>query len=331
MLSHRNNRLDPPGSAAIATQAVVFEEPGHLRLRELTLPDPGPRQVQVDVEWSGISTGTEKLLWSGAMPPFPGLGYPLVPGYETVGRIVAAGPEAVARVGERVFVSGARCFGEVRGLFGGAASRVVVDADKALPVPDTNSEEAVLLALAATAFHATETSRTQDDPPDLIVGHGALGRLLARIVVARYGREPTVWEIDPIRQSGAAGYSVMHPDADTRTDYRRVIDVSGDSAILDTLIGRLAPHGEIVLAGFYAESLAFAFAPAFMREASILIAAEWQPDDLRAVSDLVNEGRLSLADLVSHRASAADAAGAYPTAFNDPSCLKMVLDWRSNA
>jgi myo-inositol-1(or 4)-monophosphatase len=34
---------------------------------------------------SGISTGTERLLWDGTMPPFPGLGYPLVPGYETVG------------------------------------------------------------------------------------------------------------------------------------------------------------------------------------------------------------------------------------------------------
>ena len=34
----------------------------------------------MDVEWSGISTGTERLLWSGRMPPFPGLGYPLVPG-----------------------------------------------------------------------------------------------------------------------------------------------------------------------------------------------------------------------------------------------------------
>ena len=43
----------------------------------------------MDIEWSGISTGTEKLLWSGRMPPFPGMGYPLVPGYESVGRIVA--------------------------------------------------------------------------------------------------------------------------------------------------------------------------------------------------------------------------------------------------
>ena len=51
------------------------------------------------------------------------MGYPLVPGYESVGRITAAGPAAGGRIGERVFVPGAKCFGDVRGLFGGAASR----------------------------------------------------------------------------------------------------------------------------------------------------------------------------------------------------------------
>ena len=97
-------------------------------MRRLQLPEPGPADLVVDVEWSGISTGTERLLWSGKMPPFPGMGYPLVPGYETVGRVVEAGGEAGTAVGARVFVPGAKCFGDVRGLFGGAASRLVVPA-----------------------------------------------------------------------------------------------------------------------------------------------------------------------------------------------------------
>jgi 3-hydroxyethyl bacteriochlorophyllide a dehydrogenase len=331
MLSHREKGLGSPPEAANAAQAVVFEEPRQLRVRQLSLPVPGPRQVQVDVEWSGISTGTEKLLWNGAMPDFPGLGYPLVPGYETVGRIVAAGSEVADRIGERVFVSGARCFGDVRGLFGGAASRVVVDADKALAVPDAVGEDATLLALAATAYHALNLSGVSQRVPDLIVGHGALGRLLARLVRAQYSTATTVWEIEPLRQQGACDYTVVHPDADERCDYRRVIDVSGDAAILDSLIGRLAPRGEIVLAGFYAEPVSFVFPPAFMREVSIQVAAEWQPDDLQAVTKLMADGRLSLADLVTHRASATDAASAYPTAFGDPACLKMVLDWRTAA
>src|SRR5499427_1922950 len=100
------------------TVAVVLEKPEQLVLSTLPLSPPGDEDVVVDIEWSGISTGTERLLWSGRMPPFPGMGYPLVPGYESVGRVSDAGAKSRRRCGEQVFVPGARCFGEVRGLFG---------------------------------------------------------------------------------------------------------------------------------------------------------------------------------------------------------------------
>ena len=50
-----------------------------------------------------------------------------------------------------------------------------------------------------------------------------------------------------------------------------------------------------------------------------------------AVAELVGDGRLSLAGLITHSAAAADAPEVYPTAFDDPSCLKLVLDWRGYA
>ena len=68
-----------------------------------------------------------------------------------------------------------------------------------------------------------------------------------------------------------------------------------------------------------------------MREARIRVAAQWLPADLAAVSDLVAAGRLSLDGLVTHRARASDAAAAYRTAFDDPDCLKMVLDWKGTS
>ncbi|MFX8047674.1 hypothetical protein ABTK64_20375, partial [Acinetobacter baumannii] len=77
----------------------------------------------------------------------------------------------------------------------------------------------------------------------------------------------TVWETNPVRQGGAEGYRVLHPQDDARRDYRAIYDVSGDAGLLDTLIGRLAFGGEVVLAGFYAQPLSLNFAPAFMREA----------------------------------------------------------------
>lgn len=313
------------------TLAVVLEQPERLALSQIDLMPPGERDVMVDIEWSGISTGTERLLWSGRMPPFPGMGYPLVPGYESVGVVRTVGPRSGRSVGEHVFVPGATCFGKVRGLFGGAAATVVVPESRVVPIDERLGEDGVLLALAATAYHAMSVPGAQ--PPELIVGHGVLGRLLARLtpLITEEQAIPVVWEQNPERIDGALSYPVIDPDDDPRRDYGAIYDASGDPALLDSLILRLALDGEIVLAGFYSEPLSFSFPPAFMREARIRVAAEWRQSDLAAVKELIESGRLSLAGLITHRRQPADAAIAYQTAFNDPRCLKMILDWRACA
>lgn len=313
--------------------AIVFDAPQALRVSELPLQAMGEDELTVAVEWSGISTGTERLLWSGRMPAFPGMGYPLVPGYETVGRVVDAGPAHQARLGQRVFVPGAKCFGPVRSLFGGAASHLVMPAGRALPLAESVGREGVLMALAATAYHAVARGGQPGPiaPPELIVGHGVLGRLLARLTVAAGCPAPTVWECHPTRQAGAEGYTVCTPDDDPQRRYRTIYDASGDAGLLDRLITRLAPGGEVVLAGFYSDRLSFDFAPAFMREATLRCAAEWQQPDLLAVRELVETGRLSLDGLITDRCDATQAQDAYARAFEDPACLKMVLDWSACA
>ena len=310
------------------TVAVVMEGPEQLSLRRLALQSFAADDVVVDIEFSGISTGTERLLWTGRMPSFPGMGYPLVPGYESVGRIIDAGTNAKARIGETVFVPGASCFKDARGLFGGAARRLIVPSARAISIRDSVREQGVLIALAATAQHAISAG---DTPPRLIVGHGVLGRLLARLTIAGGHAAPVVWEKNPARRGGAAGYAVMDPDEDDCRNYESIFDVSGDSAILDTLIARLRRGGEIVLAGFYEKPLSFAFAPSFMREARIRVAAEWKPYELDATLAAIHSGRLSLDGLITHRMDAQKAPDAYPIAFGDSACLKMVLDWKGCA
>jgi len=305
--------------------AIVFQQPKSLAIKRLALPDMGATDVQVQVEFSGISTGTERMLWDGSMPAFPGMGYPLVPGYETVGRVVAAGDQATVPVGSRVYVPGSQCFQEARNLFGGSASRLIIPSARAMPIEETLAERGVLFALAATAYHAHSAPGTQQ--PDLIVGHGVLGRMIARLSVLA-GTKPVVWDTNPARRTGAVGYDVIDPSDDSRRNYKCICDVSGVGSLLDDLISRLAPGGEVVLAGFYDAPLSFVFPPAFMREARIRVAAQWSPPDLAAVIALAGDGRLSLDGLITHQHDASQADVAYRTAFGDADCLKMVLDWR---
>jgi 3-hydroxyethyl bacteriochlorophyllide a dehydrogenase len=311
--------------------AVILEAPRSIALRKLMLHGSAsdasdrlaPSDVVVSVRWSGISTGTEKLLWSGEMPPFPGMGYPLVPGYESVGTIVDAGREAQGRIGDWVFVPGAACYRDARALFGGTAQTVIVPSARAFPVGETLGASATLFALAATALHALNGGPA----PELIIGHGALGRLLARLAIARGAPPPTVWERHPQRRTGAQGYPVIAPKDDDRHDYATIYDASGNADCLDMLIPRLRHGGEVVMAGFYANRPSFAFAPAFMREARFRIAAEWKPDDLVETRALVAAGTLSLGGVISHCRPASQAARAYPETFLAADCLKTVLDW----
>ena len=309
------------------TLAVVVEEPGQVSLRTLGMTPPEGDDLVVAVEYSGISMGTEKLMYNGSMPMFPGMGYPLVPGYEAVGRVVDAAPDGRHRIGETVFVPGSSKFIGARGLFGGSASTLITGSARVLGIPAGLGEAAVLMSLAATAQHALAGGAL----PDLIIGHGTLGRLLARMAMAAGGPPPVVWEINPDRMAGAEGYTVTTPERDERRDYMSVYDASGDPNILDPAIMRTARGGEIVLAGFYADALNFQFAPAFRRETRIRIATEFLPADLAAVIAMVDKGQLSLDGLVTNLVPAADAATAYGQAFSDATCLKMVFDWRDAA
>jgi 3-hydroxyethyl bacteriochlorophyllide a dehydrogenase len=314
----------------VQTTAVILRGARDLGLATLGLTSPGPDDLVVEVAQSGISTGTEKLFWSGTMPPFPGMAYPLVPGYEAAGQVVEAGADTGFRVGETVFVPGANCFtGNVRGLFGGAARYLVTKAARVARIDSGMGPEGALLALAATARHALAGFNTA--LPDLIVGHGTLGRLLARLTIAAGGKPPTVWEVNPARRDGATGYPVIALEDDPRRDYRAIYDASGAKGLLDQLVMRLQKGGEVVLAGFYSEPVAFAFPPAFMKEARIRIAAEWAPEDLVATRALIESGALSLSGLITHCRPASDAADAYETAFTDAGCLKMILDWKGQA
>ncbi|GIT91399.1 2-desacetyl-2-hydroxyethyl bacteriochlorophyllide A dehydrogenase [Jannaschia pagri] len=310
------------------TEAIIMSGPGDIALGDLGLVDPQAGSVVVDIRQSAISTGTEKLLWSGEMPPFPGMGYPLVPGYEAVGEVVEARGTNLLKVGDRVFVPGADCYDGARGLFGAAAARVVTPADRLVKVDPGQGAQGALLALAATARHAIAGLRV--DLPELIVGHGAFGRLLARLTVAA-GGAPTVWERAAERRGGAQGYEVIDPETDDRRDYRTIYDASGNAGLLNDLVGRLAKGGEIVLAGFYPQPVSFAYPPAFMREARFRISAEWTRDDLVATRDLVEDGVLSLDALITHTRPAHDAPEAYAQAFAAPDCLKMILDWEHTA
>jgi len=313
----------------IETEAVIIKDPGKLYLGNVALREPTAGEVVVETHFSGVSTGTERLFWNGEMPTFPGMGYPLVPGYEAVGEVVDTRGSNKLKLGDFVFVPGANCYKDVKGLFGASARQLIVSEEKLIKIDKNLDSTGTLFALAATARHAI--AGLGNKMPNLIVGHGVLGRLLARLTIAAGGEPPVVWETNPSRISGAEGYEVLNPVDDNKRDYESIYDASGDPSILDQIIQRLKKNGEIVLAGFYSNPLTFTFPPAFMREAKIRISAEFTTEDVSITKSLIETDSLSLDNLISDTRPAEASTEAYKVAFEDTNCLKMVIDWRNAA
>ena len=211
--------------------AIVLDASSTLTVKTLKLKPFETEDLEVEVSASGISTGTEQLLWDGTMPPFPGLGYPLGSNYETISTGARVGASSDIRVGDTVFIPGSYSFLGMRNIFGRAGSRLIV-------APELGHKD-VLVALAATCYHAVAFGclRQPMVPPDLIVGRGVMGRLLARICLAQDWPAPTVWDTQSARRCGATGYPCIHP---TRTCVRatRRSSTSAATAVFSMALSR---------------------------------------------------------------------------------------------
>ena len=293
------------------TIAVVLKQPEQVELNRLALTAPTADDVVVDVDWSGVSTGTERLLWSG---PHAAVSRH---GISAGARLRIGRPRGRCRrgsataIGPAVFIPGATLLRRSARAVRRRRRRVwwCRRARRA----DRRGARRTRRAAGARRDRLSRHRRQRRVAPDCIVGHGVLGRLLARLAGGRR-HAPTVWETNPMRHRRRRGlWRGRIPDDDPRRDYRAIYDVSGDAGLLDTLIGRLAP-GRRDRAGrllrragcrspFRRPSCArrgFASPPNGSRPISI------------AVTALIEIGRLSLDGLITHRMPATQRAGRLP-------------------
>jgi 3-hydroxyethyl bacteriochlorophyllide a dehydrogenase len=101
---------------------------------------------------------------------------------------------------------------------------------------------------------------------------------------------------------------------------------------LTSALPLLADHGRVVLLGYY-DHIDMPYAPLFIHEAQILIAREWvfgPHGDLPQIRDLLASGKLDVSGLLTHRVPLDRIQAAYRLALEDPSCLKVVVEWPQN-
>ncbi len=218
--------------------------PGRGELRDEKLPARGAGDVLVRALASGISRGTESLVFTGRVPesqyramrcPFQAGDFPapVKYGYASVG-IVEAGPAAL--LGHRVFTLHPH------------QDRYVVPADAVVPLPDEVPERrAVLAANMETAVNALWDGAPRVGDRIAVVGAGTVGCLAAALAARIPGTAVELIDIDPSRAALAAalGCRFAHPE-DASGEADLVVHASGNAAGLATALS---------LAGFEATVL----------------------------------------------------------------------------
>lgn len=314
-----------------STQAVVITEPGKVNLQEVKLKDPGQNDVIIETAFTSISAGTERMLLAGQMP-HPMLQLPVVPGYETVGRIVSTGPGGDRRrLGQMVYVGGAMCYADVNGAWGGQSARLFVDGGRVVPLNGIDPKSGVLLALAATALHGVDLiNHLTPNDAVMVLGQGPVGQLAARFLKGR-GIKVIVVDKNSSRLQHSVADQVVDVSQGELADQidgkvAAIVEATGSMSVLRDSLPHLDQKGTILLLGYY-QSLDLPYMPLFLKEARLLTAKEWSPGDLARCRDYIRSGELDVSALITHQMPVSSIQQAYDVALNDGDCLKLILDW----
>lgn len=239
-------------SATRKPRALWYASRGRAVLREGELPPRQDDHVRVETLWSGLSRGTERLVFTGRVPAseyarmraprqegaFP---FPVKYGYAAIG-IVREGPRAL--VGRTVFALNPH--------------ETVFDApaDFVQPVPDhVPARRAVLAANMETALNALWDGGAGPGDRIVVVGAGVVGALVAALASRLPGSEVTLVDVDLSRRTiaEALGCRFAKPlDAPGNADL--VFHTSATSAGLSCALACAGDEATIVEMSWYGEA-----------------------------------------------------------------------------
>lgn len=314
-------------------QAIVIERPGEFALSSVPDPTPGRGEVLVAVRACGVC-GTDLHIADGEFAPTP---YPIIPGHEFAGEVVALGPDAAGvRVGDRVAVDpslfcghcapcragrGNLCenWGAIGDTVDGAfAELVAVPAQNAYLLPEhVDFPAAALIEPTSCAVHGMRRLGPVAGQRVLLVGAGTMGLLLLQLLTNAGATSVTVVDRAPARLGVARtlGASVTATGVGELGDERFdvAIDATGVPAAIEDAFGALRRGGRLLVFGVASDDARVALSPFRIYNDEITIVGSMAVlFSFGAALDLVATGVVDTASLLGPPL----ALSAYPEALS---------------
>ncbi|MBV9232023.1 MAG: zinc-dependent alcohol dehydrogenase family protein [Chloroflexi bacterium] len=273
-------------------RAVIIESPGNVRVGSVPDPTPRPDELVMRIEACGIC-GTDLHIVDG---DFQLARYPIVPGHEFAGEVVAVGSnvakmngsgEASITVGSRVAVQPnlycGHCepcrtghenlclnFSAVGVTRNGAfAEYVVVPASEAYLLPDSISlREAALIEPVSCAVHGMHCLNPRSGDTFLIVGAGTMGLMLLQLAVRGGAARVAVVDVNVQRLARAEGLgatrtytSIEQALADEPRGFNCVIDATGVAKVIEEAFMAVKRGGKFMVFGVASSEARIALSP----------------------------------------------------------------------
>lgn len=341
-----------------SSRAIVIEQPRKVTFRTVALTPLRPDSYVAQTTMSAISSGTDMKTWCGLQPP-EALYYPCVPGYENVGKIVHAGPEAGDfKVGDRVMINECRTYGDVCAAWGGSSEYSVKDgatapapADQMAKIPDNVSDrDAVLAYLPCVALKGIKRIPIKPDDTVVVIGAGMIGMSALKIIKILFPGVKTICiERNAFRRSLAehcADYVISDMDAEKNVlditngnKADRVIECSGNTAVVGGLHrflkdggwGMDDEPGHIHLQGDYPGRIVLdAYNFWFNKNCTITMTCALGPDCKQQILQWMSEGKFDTASMPTEVFPAGKCEEAYQYKYRQgDETFKILFDWEN--
>lgn len=305
-------------------RAVIVEKPGVVRVDDVPKPEVGPEDVLVKVGACGIC-GTDIHIIDGEFPPTK---YPIIPGHELGGEVVAVGSDVTdVKVGDRVGVDPTlncgHCYFCQRGMgnlcenwnavgvttTGGFAQYVAVPQRTIYHIPDTMSfSEAALIEPVSCVVHGFHLLQPRVGDSYLIYGAGPMGLQNAQLARFNGARVVAIVDINPNRLEKARefGFDVLGTSLDevrsvAPRGFDVVIEATGKTKVAEQAIDAVIKRGKLLLFGVCppGEKAAYDAFKIYNEEITILgsmaVLYSYGP-----ALEVINAGAVNAKKLVSH-------------------------------
>jgi len=332
------------------SHAVVFTQANQVDYRKIACPEPGPEDVVIELHHSWISNGTEGSFLRGerisgdvAWRPGDPAPFPMVAGYQKVGRVLHAGA-AVRRFapGDWVFASMSKVTGMFDDKFAGHVSPSVCSQGSVMALPAGPDPVAFSgLVLTQVGYNCGTRSPVKPGQLALVIGDGLVGQwtgqtlaqLGAKVVMigrhpdrlARFERYGTT-----LASGSDNGLAAMH--ARGFGPIQVLVETAGSSRALPDYLPSMARGGHMVIAGFYQAAGAVDLQAAMQQfrhvEISFDLVSGATQERLETTLEWVAAGRLDTLGCITHRFPVERAAEAWTLieTKREP-VLGVILDW----